>query len=116
MRDYHCYRIYLTWSNLDTGLGRNKCSTGKRNQFVVGFEEVKLDSAGQIVEWDESYVYSRHHTKERLKEAKETENDTLTALVESPDGELEVKAVMGPDCQATIDIQVLGKHRAEMDM
>ena len=80
--------------------------------------QIKLDSTGHVVagEWDETKVYSKYHTAEKLAEAQLSAGNSLTTLVESPDGELEVRLVMGPDCQSTVKIEVLGKHAAQMEM
>ena len=56
------------------------------------------------------------HTAERLGEAQLSGGNSLTTLVESPDGELEVRLVMGPDCHSTVKMEVLGKHAAQMEM
>eukprot|EP00092_Neocalanus_flemingeri_P039152 GFUD01042614.1.p1 GENE.GFUD01042614.1~~GFUD01042614.1.p1 ORF type:complete len:843 (+),score=261.12 GFUD01042614.1:84-2612(+) len=110
-------RLFLTWSTLDTGIGGNKCKKDKRNEFVMGFQEIKLDSLGhEVGEWDETDVYKKYHTTEKLKETYISEGNTLTALLDSPDGELEVKAIMGPDCQSVVSIEVLGKHAAQMEI
>ena len=59
--------------------------------------QIKLDSTGHVVagEWDETKVYSKYHTAEKLAEAQLSAGNSLTTLVESPDGELEVRLVMG---------------------
>ena len=67
-------------------------------------------------EWDETEIYKKYHTTEKLKEAQLSQGNTLTTLLESPDGELEVRAVMGPDCQSWVKVEVLGKHAAQMEM
>jgi len=80
--------------------------------------QIKLDSTGHVVagEWDETKVYSKYHTAEKLAEAQLSAGNSLTTLVESPDGELEVRLVMGPDCQSTVKIEILGKHAAQMEI
>ena len=83
----------------------------------IGFFKIDLDSAGhEVGEWDEKSVYKKYHTTEKLKETYQSKENTLTALMESPDGELEVRAVMGPDCQSLVTVEVLGKHAAQMEM
>merc|ERR1712123_60523 len=111
-------RMFLTWSTLGTGMSRDKCKQDKRNQFVLGFQEIKLDSTGHVLddEWDETSTYKEHHTTEKLGEAQLSAGNTLTTLLESPDGELEVRAVMGPGCSAGVKIEVLGKHMAQMEI
>jgi hypothetical protein len=111
-------RMFLTWSTLGTGISRDKCKKDKRNQFVLGFQEIKLDSTGHVVdgEWDETGIYKKYHTTQKLAEAQLSDGNSLTTLLESPDGELEVRVVMGPDCQAKVKMEVLGKHAAQMEI
>ena len=33
-------RMFMTWSTLSTGMSRDKCKKDKRNQVVLGFQEV----------------------------------------------------------------------------
>ena len=74
-----CARLFLTWSSLDAVRG-NKCALEKRNEFVLGFEEVSgggrfecfaqvdLDSSGHGVEsWRDKSVYKKHHTDEMVR-------------------------------------------------
>merc|ERR1711970_803191 len=111
-------RMFMTWSTLSTGLSRDKCKKDKRNQVVLGFQEIKLDSTGHVVagEWDETKIYGKYHTTEKLAEAQLSDGNSLTTLVESPDGELEVRVVMGPDCHSIVKMEVLGKHAAQMEI
>ena len=109
-------RMFLTWSMLDTGLGPNKCKDNKRNQFVLGFLQVELDSEGQEVDWDESGVYSREHTEQGRATTYQSDLNTLTSILDSPDDSLQVRAVMGPGCLTDLNVTVLGKHRAALQM
>ena len=109
-------RMFLTWSLLDTGLGRNKCADGKRNEFVLGFSKVELDSEGRELDWEEEDVYSLHHTKQGLASNYQLEPDRLTNILASPDDSLEVMVVMGGGCVADMNVTVLGQHRAALQM
>ena len=109
-------RMFLTWSMLDTGLGPNKCKAHKRNQFVLGFAQVSLDSEGREVDWEESDVYSRHHTQQGLATTFTSEENSLTSILASPDDSLEVRAVLGPGCLTDFNVTVLGKRRAALQM
>jgi len=108
-------RMYLTWSSLDSVRG-NKCETGKRNEFVIGFETIDLDHTGHgTVSWRHKRVYKTYHKDDVIAATtRQTQGNTLSSLIESPDGELEVRAVMGPDCLSTLNIEILGKFQAEM--
>ena len=110
-----CILIPAPW---DKKSWKDKCKKDKRNQVVLGFQEIKLDSTGHVVagEWDETKVYSKYHTAKKLAEAQLSAGNSLTTLVESPDGELEVRLVMGPDCHSTVKMEVLGKHAAQMEI
>jgi len=110
-------RLYVSWSSLDAVSG-NKCKKGKRNEFVVGFEEIELDSMGhEVNEWKEKKVYKKVHTPEIIKESNFlTDQNTLSSWVESPDGELEVLVEMGPDCLSKLKVQVLGRHKSAIDV
>ena len=109
-------RMFLTWSMLDTGLGPNKCEDNKRNQFVLGFAQVELDSEGREVGWEESDVYSSQHTQQGLATTYQSDQATLTSILDSPDDSLQVRAVMGPGCLTDLNVTVLGKHRAALQM
>ena len=109
-------RMLLTWSMLDTGLGPDKCQENKRNQFVLGFAQVELDSEGREVGWSQSDVYSSHHTQQGRATTFQSEQNTLTSILDSPDDSLQVRAVMGPGCLTELNVTVLGKHRAALQM
>ena len=109
-------RLFLTWSLLDTGLGPNKCKDQKRNQFVLGFAQVALDTEGREVDWEESGVYSREHTEQGLATTFQSEQNSLTSVLTSPDDSLEVRAVLGPGCLTDLNVTVLGKRRAALQM
>ena len=109
-------RMLLTWSMLDTGLGPDKCKHNKRNQFVLGFAQVELDSEGREVDWEESVVYSNHHTEQGRATTYQSDQNTLTSILDSPDDSLQVRAVMGPGCLTDLNVTVLGKHRAALEM
>ena len=61
-----------------------------------------------------SSLYSKYHTHERLKAASPSEDGGAVSLVTSPDGEIEVRAVMTSGCVAEMDITVLGRHKAAL--
>ena len=109
-------RMFLTWSMLDTGLGPDKCQHNKRNQFVLGFAQVELDSEGREVDWEQSGVYSSQHTEQGRATLYQSEQNTLTSILDSPDDSLQVRAVMGPGCLTDLNVTVLGKHRAALQM
>jgi len=108
-------RLYLTWSSLDAVRG-NKCAAGKRNEFVLGFEAIELDSSGHgRGSWRDRDVYNQYHTEQMMEETtRQTDANTITALVTSPDGELQVRAILGPDCLSRLEVQVLGSYQAKM--
>ena len=108
--------MFLTWSMLDTGLGRNKCADNKRNEFVLGFARVELDTEGREVDWDEEKVYNLHHTKQGMAANYQSESDSLTSILASPDSSLEVLVVMGGGCIAGMNVTVLGQHRVALQM
>lgn len=109
-------RMFLTWSMLDTGLGPDKCRENKRNQFVLGFAQVELDSEGREVDWEESGVYGRQHTAQGRATTFPSDQARLTSVLDSPDDSLQVRAVMGPGCLTELNLTVLGKHRAALQM
>jgi len=108
-------RLFLTWSSLDS-VRSNKCAQDKRNEFVVGFEKIAIDENGHGMEsWRKKAVYKKFHTDDMVEQVtRETEGNSLTALVTSPDGELQVRVVMGPNCQSKIHLELLGKGLATM--
>ena len=109
-------RMFLTWSMLDTGLGRNKCADKKRNELVLGFARVRLDSEGREVDWDEAKVYSLHHTKQEMAANYQSSPHSLTSILASPDSSLEVLVEMGGGCTADMNVTVLGQHGATLQM
>ena len=109
-------RLFLTWSLLDTGLGLNKCKAHKRNQFVLGFAQVELDTEGREVDWEESDVYGREHSRQGLATTFQSEQNSLTSVLASPDDSLQVRAVMGPGCLTDLNVTVLGNRRAALQM
>jgi len=109
-------RMFLTWSLLDTGLGPNKCAHNKRNEAVIGFAKVSLDTEGRELDWEESEVYSDHHTKQGLATTFQSDPASLTSILDSPDDSLQVKLVMGAGCLTDMNVTVLGKHKAALQI
>lgn len=107
-------RLYLTWSTLDTGMGRNKCKDNKRNEFVAGFEKVLLDREGNEQDYDINDVYGMYHLNNRIQEAFPHTDHSSVALIDSLDGEMEVKVLMSPGCISRMDLTLLGKGRASI--
>ena len=82
-----CILIPAPW---DKKSWKDKCKKDKRNQVVPGFQEIKLDSTGHVVagEWDETKVYSKYHTAEKLAEAQLSAGNSLTTLVHAAQMEI----------------------------
>ena len=76
--------------------------------FDYNLFQIPIDSEGNEINFDVKEMYGEHHVTSRLKEAYPAVDYNSMFLIDSPDGNLEVRGVMSSGCIATLDITVLG--------
>ena len=76
--------------------------------IILSLFQIPIDSEGNEINFDVKEMYGEHHVNSRLKEAYPAVDYNSMFLIDSPDGNLEVRGVMSSGCIATLDITVLG--------